>query len=159
MSLNHKFIWWCHWKDIFSFGDVIWRQQNWWLSINLQSNKVTVIGQFFHLNFHWDRVFQMMSIVDCLPFISDLVNSPLSEYITTLMANDCGYGGTSKENMPILCSWEHTQLQAPNWKEATRGQFTNDYWKAMELKIIILESITAWNVKECKDDMKVIYST
>ncbi len=29
----------------------------------------------------------------------------------------------------------------------------------MELKIIILESITTWNVKECKDDMKVINST
>ncbi len=33
---------------IFSFGDVIWGQQTWWLSINLQSSKGTVIGQISH---------------------------------------------------------------------------------------------------------------
>jgi hypothetical protein len=32
---------------IFCFGDVFGGEQVWWFSINLQTNKVTVIGQFF----------------------------------------------------------------------------------------------------------------
>ncbi len=34
--------------NIFHFGDVIGGDQVWWVSISLQSNKVIVIGQFFH---------------------------------------------------------------------------------------------------------------
>ncbi len=37
-----------------------------------------------------------MSIEDSLPSISDLINSPLSKYIT-LAVNDCGYDGTAEE--------------------------------------------------------------
>ncbi len=48
--------WWCYWitfiwcdvigcKTFFCFGDVIGVEQVWWLSINLQSNKVIVLGQ------------------------------------------------------------------------------------------------------------------
>ncbi len=47
MSLNHNLFWWCIWMTIFWFADVIVGEQVWQLSINLQSNKVTVIGQFF----------------------------------------------------------------------------------------------------------------
>ncbi len=47
MSLNLIFFWWCIRMTMFCFGDVIWGEQIWWLSINLQSNKVTVIGQCF----------------------------------------------------------------------------------------------------------------
>ena len=39
----------CH-TFIFRFGDVIGLEQVWWLSINLQSNKVTVFGQISQLN-------------------------------------------------------------------------------------------------------------
>ena len=35
--------------NIFCFGDVIRGDQVWWVSINLQSNRVIVIGQFFLL--------------------------------------------------------------------------------------------------------------
>jgi hypothetical protein len=40
-----------------------------------------------------------------------------------------------------------------------RGKFADDYWKAMEVKICTLESIDAWEVVNCKDDMNVINST
>jgi hypothetical protein len=39
-----------------------------------------------------DWALQLMSIEDSLPSISDLINSPLSKYIT-LAENDCGYDG------------------------------------------------------------------
>ncbi len=52
--------------SIFHFGDVIGGGQVWWVSINLQSNKVIVIGQFFHI---------FMSEVSCV--IPSLV-APLS---------------------------------------------------------------------------------
>jgi hypothetical protein len=39
---------------------------------------------------------QMMSLKDSLPSISDLLNSPLSKYIT-LAANDCSYDATAEE--------------------------------------------------------------
>ncbi len=47
----------------------------------------------------------------------------------------------------------------PGWREATQGKFTDDYWKAMEVKIFTLESINAWEVVDCKNDMNVINST
>jgi hypothetical protein len=40
-----------------------------------------------------------------------------------------------------------------------QGKFADDYWKAMEVKIFTLESINAWEVIDCKDDMNVINST
>ncbi len=46
----------------------------------------------------------------------------------------------------------------PGWQEAMQGKFTDDYWKAMEVKIFTLESIDAWEVVNCKDDMYVINS-
>ncbi len=55
MSLDDMFFWWCYWitfnwwchwmQHFFHFGDVIGVEQVWWLSINLQSNKVIVFGQ------------------------------------------------------------------------------------------------------------------
>ncbi len=47
----------------------------------------------------------------------------------------------------------------PWWQEATWGKFAGDYWKAMEVEIFTLESIDAWEVVNCKDDMNVINST
>ncbi len=47
------FNWWCHWcNTFFRFSDVIGVEQVWWLSINLQSNKVIVLGQISHLAIH-----------------------------------------------------------------------------------------------------------
>ena len=106
-----------------------------------------------------------MSIKDSLPSISDLINSPLSKYIT-LAANDCGYDGTAEE---LIVSYVHplflcahlaaSKLDNPGWRKATQGKFANDYWKAMELEIFTLESIKAWKVIDWEDNMNVIRST
>jgi hypothetical protein len=47
----------------------------------------------------------------------------------------------------------------PGWCKATQGKFANDYWKAMEVEIFMLEPIDAWDVVEQEDDMNVINST
>jgi hypothetical protein len=106
-----------------------------------------------------------MSIEDSLPSISDLINSPLSMYIT-LAANDCGYDGTAEE---LTVSYVHplfllahsaaSNLDNPGWQESTRGKFSDNYWKAMELEIFPLESIEAWQVVDWEDEMNVINST
>jgi hypothetical protein len=36
-----------------------------------------------------------------------------------------------------------SKLDNPGWREATRGKYADDYWKAMELEISTLESIGA----------------
>jgi hypothetical protein len=74
-----------------------------------------------------------MSIEDSLHSISDLINSPLSKYIT-LAANDCGYDGTAEE---LIVSYVHplflqaysaaSKMDNLDWQEATRGKFANDY--------------------------------
>ncbi len=106
-----------------------------------------------------------MFIKDSLPSISDLINSPLSKYIT-LAANDCRYDGTTEE--PIV-SYVHplflcahsvaSKLDNPSWREATWRKFADDYWKAMQPKIFTLETIEAWNVFDREDDMNIISST
>ena len=112
-----------------------------------------------------DRALQMMSLEDSLPSISDLINSPLSKYIT-LAANDCGYDGTAEE---LIVQYVHplflrahsaaSKEDNPGWREATRGKFADDYWKAMEVEIFTLESIDAWDVVEREDHMNIINST
>jgi hypothetical protein len=106
-----------------------------------------------------------MPIEDSLPSISDLINSPLSKYIT-LAANDCGYDGTVEE---LIVSYVHplflrahsaaSKLDNPGWREANQGKFADGYWKAMVLKIFTLESIEAWQVVNRGYEMNVISST
>jgi hypothetical protein len=49
----------------------------------------------------------------------------------------------------------------PSWKQATRGKFADEYWKAMEVEIATLEAINAWDVMEYDPDAmpNVIRST
>ncbi len=53
------------------------------------------------------------------------------------------------------------KLDNPSWKEATRGKFADEYWKAMELEIATLEALGAWEVLEydSKTMPNVIQST
>ncbi len=106
-----------------------------------------------------------MSIEDSLPSISDLINSPLSKYIT-LAANDCGYDGMAEELIvqyvhPLFLRAHSTasKEENPGWQEMMQGKFADDYWKAMEVKIFTLESINVWEVVDRKDDMNVTNST
>jgi hypothetical protein len=73
-----------------------------------------------------------MLIEDSLPSISDLINSPLSEY-NTLAANDCGYNWTAEE---LIVQYVHplflrahsaaSKEDNPGWQEATWGKFTDE---------------------------------
>ena len=93
-------------------------------------------------------------MTDGIPTVADLMDSPLAQYIT-LAANDCGYSGTAEE---LIVNYEHplflkahssaSKLDNPSWKEATRGKFADEYWKAMELEIATLEALGAWEVLE-----------
>ena len=74
-----------------------------------------------------------ISIREQCPTVADNIYSPLAKYIA-LAANDCGYNGTTED--PIVNYIYHFFLQVrsdaskkdiPNWCEATRGSFVNDY--------------------------------
>ena len=63
----------------------------------------------------------------------------MAEYIT-LVANDCGYGGTEEE---LIVNYVHplflkaksaaSREDNTNWREATTGVFADNYWKAMKV--------------------------
>jgi hypothetical protein len=109
----------------------------------------------------------MMTMTDGIPTVADLMDSPLAKYIT-LAANDCEYGGTAEELIVsnVLPLFLKAQAAAskednPSWKQATRGKFADEYWKAMEVEIATLEAINAWEVEEYDPDTmpNVIRST
>jgi len=99
-----------------------------------------------------------------IPTLADLLASPLAKYIT-LAANDCGYSGKVEE---LIVTYVHplflkahsaaSKADNPSWREATRGKFANEYWKAMKLEIATLEAIDVWSVIDCLDH-HVIAST
>ena len=70
-----------------------------------------------------------MHLDDIIPTISELMDSPISKFIT-LAANDCGYSGTAED---LIVSYVHplflkTKAAAsaednPNWRQAMNGQF------------------------------------
>ncbi len=101
-----------------------------------------------------DESLAMMTMTDGIPTVSDLMDSPLAKYIT-LAANDCGYSGTAEE---LIVNYVHplflkahtaaSKEDNPTWKQATRGKFADEYWKAMEVEIATLEAINAWEVLE-----------
>ncbi len=74
-----------------------------------------------------DRALQMMSLEDSLPSIADLINSPLSKYIT-LAANNCSYDGTAED---LIVHYVHplflrahsaaSKEDNPGWREAPEG--------------------------------------
>jgi hypothetical protein len=69
--------------------------------------------------------------------------SPLAKHIT-LAANDCGYSGTVKE---LIVSYVHplflkahsaaSKADNPSWRETTRGKFADEYWEAMNWKLLL----------------------
>ena len=50
-----------------------------------------------------DRLLNMMELRDDVPTVEELLESPLSRFIT-LAANSCGYTGTTQE---LIVNWVH----------------------------------------------------
>jgi hypothetical protein len=84
--------------------------------------------------------------------VEDLMNSPLSEFIT-LAVNECIYSGP--EITPVCQDVSPAFLNAktgiskednPGWHEAMSGDEAPQYWEAAKKEIATLEAINAWDV-------------
>ncbi len=111
-----------------------------------------------------DMALMSLTLDKTIPTVANLLASPLPKYIT-LAANDCGYSGKTEELIvtyvyPIFLKAHSAASKAdnPSWREATRGKFANEYWKAMKLEIATLKVIDAWSMIDCLDH-HVIAST
>lgn len=112
-----------------------------------------------------DRLLNKVCKENDLPTVEDILNSPLSKFIT-LAANDCGYEGSTKE---LIVNWVHplflkakaeaSKEDNPNWNTAMGSEFADEWWKACEVEIETLESMGAWEVVERTAEMNVIRAT
>ena len=91
----------------------------------------------------------MLTMTYGIPTVADLIDSPLTKYIT-LAAKDCGYGGTAEDLIvsyvcPLFLKAhsDASKEDNPNWKQATQGKFADEYWKAMELEVASLEALNS----------------
>jgi hypothetical protein len=72
-----------------------------------------------------------------VPIVEELLESPVSHFIS-LAANSCGYGGITQE---LIVNWVHllflkakveaSKADNPNWWEAMKSPFVDEYWKAV----------------------------
>ena len=95
-----------------------------------------------------------MHLDDSIPTITELLDSPISKFIT-IAANYCGYEGTTQD---LIVNYVHplfleakadvSQEDNPNWRQAMNGQFADEYWEAAVTEIETLESMHAWEVVE-----------
>ena len=82
-----------------------------------------------------------MHLADSIPTITELLDSPISKFIT-LAANNCGYEGTTQD---LIVNYVHPlflQSQSScksrrnsNWRQAMNGQFAIEYWEAAVTEI------------------------
>jgi len=94
-----------------------------------------------------DRLLNIMELRDDVPTVEELLESPLSRFIT-LAANSCGYSGTTQE---LIVNWVHplflkAKAEDPNWWEAMKSPFADEYWKAAVKEIETLEKMGVWEV-------------
>ena len=90
-----------------------------------------------------------MHLADIISTITELLDSPISKFIT-LAANNCGYEGTTQD---FIVNYVHplfpkakaaaSQEDNSNWRQAMNGQFANEYWEAAVTDIETLESMHA----------------
>ena len=112
-----------------------------------------------------DRLLNMMELKDDVPTVEELLASPLSRFIT-LAANSCGYAGTTQE---LIVNWVHplflkakaesSKSDNPNWWEAMKSPFADEYWKAAVKEIETLEKMGVWEVVDRPEGANVIDST
>ena len=106
-----------------------------------------------------------MNLADSIPTITELLDSPISKFIT-LAANNCGYKGTTQY---LIVNYVHplflkdkaaaSQEDNPNWRQSMNGQFADKNWEAAVTEIETLESMHAWEVVEQESEMNVLKST
>jgi hypothetical protein len=106
-----------------------------------------------------------MELKDDVPSVEELMNSPLSCFIT-FAANSCGYSGTTKE---LIVNWVHplflkakaeaSKADNPNWWEAMKSPFAIEYWKATVKEIETLEKMDCWDVVDRPEGAHTIDST
>jgi hypothetical protein len=77
-----------------------------------------------------------MELRDDVPTVTELMDSPLSCFISSA-ANSCGYSRTAKELIVNLvhplflkAKAEASKADNPNWWEAMKSPFADEYWKA-----------------------------
>ena len=106
-----------------------------------------------------------MHLVDNIPTIAELLDSPTSNFIS-LDANECVYEVSTEDLIvnyvnPLFMKAKAAASQAgnPNWHQVMDGQFDDEYWEAAVTEIETLKSMGAWKVVDCEDDMNVIWST
>ncbi len=116
---------------------------------------------------HGNHALNSMILENDFPTIEDILNLPLSKFIH-FATNSCGYSGTVCE---LIVNWVHplflmakaesSKLDNPNWWEAMRGPFADEYWKAAIKEINTLEGMGAWDVVDRPKDPEsnVIKST
>ena len=85
-----------------------------------------------------------MHLADSIPTIQELLDSPISNFIT-LDANECGYEGTTED---LIVNYVHpfflnaksaaSQADNPNWRQAMYSQFADEYWEAAVTEIATL---------------------
>ena len=105
-----------------------------------------------------------MHLADSIPTITELLDSPISKFIT-IAANDCGYEGTTQD---LIVNYVHplflkakaaaSQEENPNWRQSMNGQFADDYWESAVTDIETLESMHEWEVVERESEMNVLKS-
>ena len=99
-----------------------------------------------------DRMLNAMELRQDVPTVKELLNSPLSRFIS-FAANSCGYSGTTQE---LIVNWVHplflkakaeaSKEDNPNWWEAMKSPFADEYWKAAVKEIETLEKMGVWDV-------------
>lgn len=98
------------------------------------------------------------------PTLEDVINSPLSPFIT-LSTNNSVYSGSVTE---LVCQDVHpaflsaktgaSKADNPSWDEAMSGPEAAEYWKAAELEVATLEKMRSWDVVERPKNKRVLPS-
>ena len=112
-----------------------------------------------------DRILNAIELRDDVPTVQELLDSPLSRFIS-FAANSCGYKGTTQE---LIINWVHplflkakaeaSKADNPNWWEAMKSPFADEYWKAAVKEIETLEKMGVWDVVDRPEGVNVIDST
>ena len=88
------------------------------------------------------------------------------DFFIKFTANDCGYQGRVHG---LVYNWVRpfflkakaaaSKEDNPNWWQAMKGQFADEFWDAAVTEIQTLEEMDAWDVVDRPTDKNVLDST